>query len=79
MDTVFELRQCEMKAFVSNLVCFPVRSVLFLIDFIAYICVSSMLREWGLPKVAVARLHELDRLLLFRCARLVFASDFGYS
>ena len=79
MATIFELRQCEMKAFVSNLVSFPVRSVFFFIYLIAYICVSSMLRKWGLLKVAVARLNELDRLLLFRHARLVFANCFGYS
>ena len=79
MATIFELRQCEMKAFVSNLVCFPVRSVFSLIYLIAYICVSSMLRKWRLPNVAVARLNELIRLLLFRRARLVFAHCFGYS
>ena len=69
MEIFFELRHSEMKAFVSNLVCFPVRSV-FSLFCLAYICVSSMLRKWGLPKVAVAWLHELDRLLQFIRARL---------
>jgi len=75
--TIFELRQCEMKAFVSTFVLYPVRSVFFLIYLIAYNRVSSMLRKWGLPKAAAARLHELDRLLLSRQVRLAFASCFG--
>ena len=75
--TIFDLRQCEMKAFVITFVCYPVFSLFFLIYFIAYIRVSSMLRKLGLPKATAARMHELDRLLLLCQVRLAFANCFG--
>ena len=47
MATIFELRQCEMKAFVNTLVCYSVRSVFFIIYLIAYIRVVYAPEMWS--------------------------------